>query len=159
MTERVGDFPSTRAIIVARLLVAVVVVVLALLGGAGIERTPILWLGVIVAVLTGVYLLWDRFGLLPEAFLRVQFALDIVLITLLAHYSGGLASHFKILYFLPVLVASARLGAASGLVLAAASAGGHLVLTVLGPREWMGAEASKTVADTAMVDRNFRRST
>ena len=50
MTERVGDFPSTRAIIVARLLVAVVVVVLALLGGAGIERTPILWLGVIVAI-------------------------------------------------------------------------------------------------------------
>jgi two-component system sensor histidine kinase PilS (NtrC family) len=151
MTERAGDFPKTRAIIMARLLIAVVVVVLAILGGAGIERTPIIWLGVIVAVLTGVYLLWDRSGLLPEVLLHVQFACDIVLITVLAHYSGGLGSHFKILYFLPVLVASARLGAASGMVLAAASGGGHLVLTVLGPQEWMGEEASKTVADTASL--------
>ncbi len=151
MTERVGDFPHTRAIIVARLLVAVVVAVLALLGGAGIERTPILWLGVIVAALTGVYLLWDRLGLFREVFLHVQFGLDIVLITVLAHYSGGLGSHFKILYFLPVLVASARLGAASGMVLAAASAAGHLILTVLGPREWMDEEASKTVAGTASL--------
>ncbi len=131
---------------------AVVMVVVALFGAAGVEeRLPVIWLGVVVAALTGIYLAWARLRKLSDLLLCVQFAVDVVLITVLAHYSGGLGSHFKVLYFLPVLLASARLGAASGMAIAAASAVGHLVLTFVGPTTWMSSEASATVAETSIL--------
>jgi len=81
------DFPRTRTVIVARLLVAVVITVAALFGGTNVEVTAIVILGVIVAGLTGVYLLWDRYGHMPALLLQVQFAVDIVFVTLVVYFS------------------------------------------------------------------------
>jgi hypothetical protein len=135
-------FPRTRTVIVARLLVAVVIAVAALVGGAQVEFVPIVVLGVIVAGLTGVYLLWDRFGHMRWLLLNVQFTVDIVFVTLVVYFSGGLASPFKLLYFLPVIVGSARLGIRAGTAFAAEAVVGYLVLSVVDPGGWRYLEES-----------------
>ncbi len=144
-------FPRTTTVIVARLLVAVVIAVAALVGGAQVEFVPIVVLGVIVAGLTGVYLLWDRFGHMRQLLLSVQFAVDIVFVTLVVYFSGGLASPFKLMYFLPVIVGSARLGIRAGTALAAEAVVGYLVLSVVDPRGWMYLEESGAYAEVAIL--------
>lgn len=126
-------FPSTVGITVARLLVAVVVVLTALVGRADVDRGAIVWLAVLTGVLTGVYFAWHGSRKTPRLLLHVQFGLDIVLVTLLAQFSGGLASPFKLLYFLPVIVASARLGARAGAAISGAAVAGYLILGFVGP--------------------------
>ncbi len=148
MTE---NLPHTRGIIAARLVIAVVVVVAALVGGAAVELVPVVVLGGIVVVLTAVYLVWARLDRHQDLHLYVQLGIDVVLITVLAHLSGGLASPFKLLYFLPVIVASARLGAAGGVGTAAASVGGHLVLMLARRNSWQAIQESGTIAETAIL--------
>jgi two-component system sensor histidine kinase PilS (NtrC family) len=126
-------FPSTRGIIVARLLVAVIVVLAALLWSADVDRRAVVWLAVSTGALTSVYLVWRASRRAPRLLLHVQFALDVVLITLLAHFSGGLASPFKLLYFLPVITSSARLGGRSGTAISGAAVAGYLILGFVGP--------------------------
>ncbi|MBD3349432.1 MAG: PAS domain S-box protein [Candidatus Eisenbacteria bacterium] len=145
------DFPRTRTVIVARLLVAVVIAVAALFGGAGVEVLPIIILGLIVAGLTGVYLLWDRYGGVPRLLLQVQFAVDIVFVTLVVYFSGGLASPFKLLYFLPVFVASARLGFRAGTAYACGAVAGYLVLSFADPGGWLYLEESGAYAEVATL--------
>jgi two-component system sensor histidine kinase PilS (NtrC family) len=145
------QFPQTRTVIVARLLIAVLISVAALVGGTNIEIVAIVILGVIVAALTGVYLLWERFDKTPFLLLRVQFGVDIVFVTLLAYFSGGLASPFKLLYFLPVFVGSARLGFRTGTVLAAASVAGYLFLSLADPGGWRYLEESGAPAEIAIL--------
>ncbi len=130
---------------------AVVIAFAALVGGANVELVPIVLLGVIVAGLTGVYLLWDRFGHMRRLLLRVQFAVDIVFVTLVVYFSGGLASPFKLLYFLPVIVGSARLGMGSGTALAGEAVVGYLVLSVVDPGGWMYLEESGAYAEVAIL--------
>lgn len=144
-------FPRTRTVIVARLLVAVVIAVAALVGGAHVEMVEIVLLGVIVAGLTGVYLVWDRFGHMRKLLLSVQFAVDIVFVTLVVYFSGGLASPFKLLYFLPVIVGSARLGIRAGTALAAEAVVGYLVLSVVHPGGWRYLEESGAYAEVAIL--------
>ncbi len=151
MLERGESFPHTQGIVVARLLIAVVVVVIALVGGAGFELTPIVWLGIAVAVLTGAYLVWIRVDVRRVVLLHVQFATDVVFVTALAHFSGGIASPFRLLYFLPVISASARLGAPSGMSFAAGAVAGQIVLMFLDRRSWTGLEEAGTIAETAIL--------
>lgn len=145
------EFPQTRTVIVARLLIAVLISVAALVGGTNIEIVAIVILGVIVAALTGVYLLWERVDRVPGLLLRVQFGVDIVFVTLLAHFSGGLASPFKLLYFLPVFVGSARLGFRTGTVLAAASVAGYVFLSLVDPGGWRYLEESGAAAEMTIL--------
>jgi two-component system sensor histidine kinase PilS (NtrC family) len=126
-------FPSTPGIIVSRLLIAVVVVLTALVGRTGVDRAAIVWLAVASGALTGGFAFWHRTGSAPRLLLHVQFALDVALITLLAHFSGGLASPFKLLYFLPVIASSARLGARSGTGISGAAVAGYLILAFVSP--------------------------
>lgn len=126
-------FPSTSGIIVSRLLVAVVVVLTALVGRTEVDRSAIVWLAVATGVLTGTYVLWHRTRQAPRLLLHVQLGLDVVLVTLLAQFSGGLASPFKLLYFLPVIASSARLGARSGTATSGAAVAGYLILAFVGP--------------------------
>lgn len=129
----IEPFPSTPGIVVARLLVAVIVVLTALVGGTDVDRAAIVWLAVATGALTGAYLLWHGTRRAPRLLLHVQFGLDVVLVTLLAHLSGGLASPFKLLYFLPVIVSAARLGARSGTATSGAAVAGYLILAFVGP--------------------------
>ncbi len=126
-------FPGTYGIIVSRLLVAVVVVLTALVGRTDVDRGAIVWLAVAAGALTAIFLFWHASRKAPRLFLHTQFALDVVLITLLAHFSGGLASPFKLLYFLPVIASSARLGARSGTATSGAAVAGYLILAFVGP--------------------------
>lgn len=144
-------FPQTRTVIVARLLVAVVIASAALVGGANVEMVAIVLLGVIVAGLTGVYLLWDRFGRMQKLLLGVQLSADIIFVTLVVYFSGGLASPFKLLYFLPVIVGSARLGFRAGTALAAAAVAGYFALSFIGPGGWGYIEASGAYAEVAIL--------
>ena len=148
MTEQ---FPQTRTVIVARLLIAVLISVAALVGGTNIEIVAIVILGLIVAALTGVYLLWERFDRTPALLLRVQFGVDIVFVTLLAYFSGGLASPFKLLYFLPVFVGSARLGFRTGTALVTASVTGYLFLSFVDPGGWRYLEESGAAAEIVIL--------
>jgi len=146
-----GDFPATRTVIVSRVLIAVVIVLAALVGGTGVSLAAIVVLGLIVAALTGVYVAWDRVGRAPRVLLAVQFGADVVFITLVVYFSGGLASPFKLLYFLPVIVGSARLGFRVGTAIAAGSVAGYLVLSVVGPRSWEYLARSGAVAEMATL--------
>ena len=48
------QFPRTRTVIIARLLVAVIVVLTAIVGGSAVTMPAIVMLGLIAAALTGV---------------------------------------------------------------------------------------------------------
>ncbi|MEA3409385.1 MAG: ATP-binding protein [Candidatus Eisenbacteria bacterium] len=130
------SFPRTRTVIVARLFVAVVIVLAALLGGSSVARLAIVILGGIALALTVVYFLWHKAGGHSRLLLLVQCAVDVVFITLVAHFSGGLGSPFKLFYFLPVIVASGRLGLRPGLAVAAGAVVGHVVLVGTDPSSW-----------------------
>lgn len=145
------NFPRTGTVVVARLLVAVVVVLTALIGGPGMARGPITVLGVLAAALTGIYLLWHSTGARPRLLLSVQCAVDVVFITVLAHFSGGLDSPFKLLYFLPVIVASARLGQRGGFAVAGGAVAAHIVLALTGSAPWGLLMESGKVAETVTL--------
>ena len=145
------NFPRTRTVIIARLLVAVVLVLVALVAGSSVARPAVAILGVIAGALTVVYLLWHSSGTSPRALLFVQCAVDIVFITLLAYFSGGLASPFKLLYFLPVIIAAGRLGVNGGLVLAGGAAVGHVILAVTGQASVDRLVESGAVAEIATL--------
>jgi PAS domain S-box-containing protein len=130
------SFPRTKTVIVARLLIAVVVVLIALVGGADVSRGAVLLLSAAAGVLTLVYFLWHLRGAYDRVLLYAQCALDIVFITALAYFSGGLASPFKLLYFLPVIVAAGRLGLGGGIAIACGAVAAHFVLAMTGPSSW-----------------------
>jgi two-component system sensor histidine kinase PilS (NtrC family) len=127
------NFPRTRTVIVARLLVAVAIVLTALLAGSNVARSAVVTLGVTAGALTVVYLFWHASGARPRLLLFVQCVVDVIFITLLAHFTGGLASPFKLLYFLPVIVVAGRLGLTSGLAVAGGAAIGHIALAATDP--------------------------
>jgi two-component system sensor histidine kinase PilS (NtrC family) len=145
------NFPRTRTVIVARLLVAVAAVVTALLAGSQVAVLQVVALGVVVGALTVVYLLWHASGVRPRLLLLVQCAIDIVFITLLAYFSGGLGSPFKLLYFLPVIVVAGRLGLTSGLAVAGGAAIGHIALAATDPSATSRLVESGTVAETVTL--------
>jgi two-component system sensor histidine kinase PilS (NtrC family) len=145
------DFPRTRTVIVARLLVAVVIVLTALLAGSSVARPAIVALGVIAAALTAVYAVWLATGRHLRTLLVVQCAVDVVFITLVAYFSGGLGSPYKLLYFLPVIVAAGRLGLGPGLGVAAGAVLAHIVLAASGPSAWGQLLQSGAVAEIIML--------
>lgn len=124
-------FPRTKTVIVARLLIAVAVVLIALVGGADVSRSAVVMLGIAAGVLTLFYLLWHSRTTLERRLLYTQCAVDVVFITALAYYSGGLDSPFKLLYFLPVIVAAGRLGSGGGIAIACGAVLAHFVLLAL----------------------------
>jgi len=145
------SFPRTKTVIVARLLVAAVIVLVALVSGSSVERHAVVILGVIAAALTGVYLLWHGVGGHPRMFLLVQCSVDVVFITLVAYFSGGLGSPFKLLYFLPVIVVAGRLGLRAGLAVAGGAVVGHLVLALTSRSSWSYLMESGAVAEIVIV--------
>ena len=141
------SFPRTRTVIVARLIVAAAIVLTALVGGSDVALPAVIALGGIAVALTAVYFFWLATGKHGRLLLLVQCAVDIVFITLVAHFSGGLASPFKLLYFLPVIVAAGRLGLGPGLGIAGGAVLGHVVLALTGRTAWSYLMESGAVAE------------
>ena len=152
MTDRV---PTTRGIIAARLVVAALIALGALVGGSQVNSVPVVLLGLIAALLSGVYAAWSRVQDDHTVLLRIQFAVDIVFVTLVVHFSGGLASPFKLLYFLPVIVSSARLGFRDGVAVAAGAVLGHVVLMFVNPVQWAALYAQGALAEIATLVVSF----
>jgi two-component system sensor histidine kinase PilS (NtrC family) len=147
--------PTTRGIIAARLVVAALVSLGALVGGRQVESVPVIILGLIAALLSGVYAAWSRTQRDHTALLRIQFAVDIVFVTLVVYFSGGLASPFKLLYLLPVIVSSARLGFRDGVAVAAGAVAGHIVLMFIDPVQWTALFAQGALAEIATLIVSF----
>ncbi|MBD3367286.1 MAG: PAS domain-containing protein [Candidatus Eisenbacteria bacterium] len=147
--------PTTRSIIAARLVVAALTALGALVGGRQVDSIPVIILGIIAALLSGVYAAWSRVQRDHTALLRIQFAVDIVFVTLVVYFSGGLASPFKLLYFLPVIVSSARLGFRDGVGIAAGAVIGHVVLMFVDPVQWASLYAQGALAEIATLVVSF----
>jgi two-component system sensor histidine kinase PilS (NtrC family) len=141
------DFPRTRTVIIGRMLVAVSIVLTAVIGGSEVTMSAMVVLGVIAAALTAVYFFWHSTGVQPRLLIFVQCAVDVVFITVVAHFSGGLASPFKLLYFLPVIVASGRLGTREGVAVASGAVLGHFVLAATGRVSWFNLFESGALAE------------
>jgi two-component system sensor histidine kinase PilS (NtrC family) len=141
------NFPRTRTVIIARLLVAVAIVLTALLAGSNVAVPAVVTLGAVAGALTIVYLVWHASGSRPRLLLFIQCVVDVVFITLLAYFSGGLASPFKLLYFLPVIVAAGRLGLTSGVAVAGGAAIAHIALAAAVPSSMSRLVESGAVAE------------
>jgi len=76
------------------------------------------------------WLLGQRLGS-SRRWLRLQVALDLVLVSLLIYLTGGVASNLRFLYFAPLLAASTLFGLAGGLLCASAATISVSVLTLL----------------------------
>jgi two-component system sensor histidine kinase PilS (NtrC family) len=146
-----GSFPHTRTVILARQLLAVVVVLSALVGGGSVALLPIVWLGVIATVLTVVYLVWAKLGGLAGLLLPFQLVADILLITLVAHFSGGPTSPYRLLYFLPVIAAAATLGSRAGAAITGLAAVGYLALGFTGSAGWSYFGESGAIAEIVIL--------
>jgi len=147
--------PTTRGIIASRLVVAALIALGALVGGRQVDSVPVVILGVIAAILSGVYAAWSSVQRDHTTLLRIQFAVDIVFVTLVVYFSGGLASPFKLLYFLPVIVSSARLGFRDGVAIAAGAVLGHIVLMFVDPVQWAALYAQGALAEIATLVVSF----
>lgn len=145
-----------RTIAVARLLVAVLVVLVAAGSRGAIPLRPSAIVAAVAVALSVGYVIWARVGRTPALVLGIQFSADVVLIALLARFTGGLDSPFRLLYLVPVISAAARLGSRSGNAIAVLAAATYLALIPAGPERWRhllepGATAEITVLVVALL--------
>ncbi len=116
-----GGQPAARGIIVGRLLVSTAVIAAALMS-EDISVAPVVLMAIGVAALSIPYSIWSRRrGRESLWLLLTLFVADVVLVTLIVISSGGLASPFKLLYFLPVIVSSTALGPKPGAIVTVSS--------------------------------------
>ena len=144
-------FPTASELAVARLTVAVIVVLIALVGGPSINMRAVIVLAIAAAVLSGLALLWVFRATTPRLLPHVQFTIDVVLVTVLLWYTGGAVSPFKFLFLLPVIVAAAKLGTRAASGIAATSVAGYVAVAVLGSGDWSFVGRSGVLAEFATL--------
>lgn len=100
------------------------------LGSAGIlavrehppfALTPLFVLVVCTCVLSILYLVWLKCARSITTLCSLQIWIDVVLITAVVHYTGGIESFFAFVYIFPVLAAAILLSRQSSLLLAGGS--------------------------------------
>src|SRR5574337_1475335 len=125
LTEDVTLARQVKWLIGLRLLVAIL-----FLGSAGIlaigeyppfTLTPLFVLIACACLLTILYLLALNRTVRLRRFCSLQIWIDVVLVTVLVHYTGGISSLFAFVYILPVLAAAILLSRRSSLLLASGS--------------------------------------
>src|SRR5574337_876962 len=125
LTEDVALRRQIKWLIGLRLLVAFL-----FLGSAGIlaireyppfTLTPLFVLIACACLLTILYLLALNRTVRLRRFCSLQIWIDVVLVTVLVHYTGGISSLFAFVYILPVLAAAILLSRRSSLLLASGS--------------------------------------
>jgi two-component system sensor histidine kinase PilS (NtrC family) len=87
-------------------------------------------LGVIYLSAGAIYLTY-RAGVDLKVIVRVLVAMDIVVLTVLAHYSGGSGSFFSILYILPIIVGGEYFKVSGGLVTALLATSAYITYILL----------------------------
>lgn len=87
-------------------------------------------LGVIYLSAGAIYLTF-RAGVDLKVIVRVLVAVDIVVLTVLAHFSGGSGSFFSILYILPIIVGGEYFKVSGGLVTALLATSAYITYILL----------------------------
>lgn len=143
--------PAARGIIVGRLLVSAAVIAAALMSDE-IDVAPVVLLAIGVAAASIPYAVWSRRGGRQSLSLLVSlFVVDVVLVTLIVLSSGGLASPFKLLYFLPVIVSSTALGPKPGVIVTVSSLAAFVALFVIGSPVAIRSHGAGVLAETAVL--------
>ncbi len=142
---------AARGIIVGRLLVSAAVIAAALMSD-DISVTPVVLLGIGVAALSVPHAIWSRKRGRESLWLLVTlFVADVVLVTLIVLSSGGLASPFKLLYFLPLIVSSTALGPKPGAIVTVSSLAAFAALFIAESPMTMRSHGAGILAETAVL--------
>ncbi len=146
-----GGLPAARGIIVGRLLVSAAVIAAALMS-EDISVVPVVLMGVGVAALSIPHAIWSRKRGSESMWLLVTlFVADVVLVTLIVLSSGGLASPFKLLYFLPVIVSSTALGPKPGAIVTVSSLAAFVALFIAESPSAVRSHGAGILAETAVL--------
>ncbi len=147
-----GGQPAARGIIVGRLLVSAAVIAAALMS-EDISVAPVVLMAIGVAALSIPYAIWSRKrGRETLWLLLTLFVADVVLVTLIVLSSGGLASPFKLLYFLPVIVSSTALGPKPGAIVTVSSLAAFVALFIAeSPAAAVRSHGAGILAETAVL--------
>ncbi len=87
-------------------------------------------LGVIYLSTGSVYVAFTK-GIAFRPLLWLQLFLDIVVLTMIMHFSGGSASYFTILFILPIIVAGIYFQVVGGIATAIAAASAYILYSIL----------------------------
>ncbi|MDD3641923.1 MAG: ATP-binding protein [Candidatus Krumholzibacteria bacterium] len=87
-------------------------------------------LGVMYLSTGSAFLAWMR-GADARALVRMLVAIDMAVLALIAHFSGGLQSYFAILYILPIIVAGEYFQVAGGLAASLAATWIYIIYAIL----------------------------
>mgnify|MGYP000675103691 CR=1 FL=1 len=115
-----------RVIVITAILVSALLV-FSIEGGS--LMVPLLLVAVGVYLLSVVYYLLLHFlGRLWRVWIFIQLVVDVLVVSLLVHFTGGFASSLSVLYFLVIMTASLYLYAYGGLMMAGLSTLAYAVL-------------------------------
>ena len=103
-------------------------------------------LGVIYLSAGAIYLTF-RVGVELKVIVRVLVVVDIVVLTMLAHFSGGSGSFFSILYILPIIVGGEYFKVSGGLVTALLATSAYITYILLEIGGYVEPESGGWVAD------------
>jgi len=103
-------------------------------------------LGVIYLSAGAIYLTF-RIGVELKVIVRVLVVVDIVVLTMLAHFSGGSGSFFSILYILPIIVGGEYFKVSGGLVTALLATSAYITYILLEIGGYVEPESGGWVAD------------
>ncbi len=146
-----GGQPAARGLIVGRLLVSAAVITAALMSD-DISVAPVVLMAIGVAALSIPYAVWSRRrGRESLWLLLTLFVADVVLVTLIVLSSGGLASPFKLLYFLPVIVSSTALGPKPGAIVTVLSLAAFAALFIAESPSAARSNGAGILAETAVL--------
>lgn len=87
-------------------------------------------LGVMYLSTGSAFLAWRR-GVEERLLVRLLVAIDMAVLTMIVHFSGGLQSYFAILYVLPVIVAGENYQVAGGLTASLAATWIYIIYAIL----------------------------
>ena len=105
-------------------------------------------LGVIYLSAGAVYLTF-RVGVELKVIVRILVAVDIVVLTMLAHFSGGSGSFFSILYILPIIVGGEYFKVSGGLVTALVATSAYITYILLEIGGYVVPESGGWVVDVS----------
>jgi two-component system sensor histidine kinase PilS (NtrC family) len=105
-------------------------------------------LGVLYLSAGAVYLTF-RAGVELKMIVRILIIVDIVVLTLMAHFSGGAGSFFSILYILPIIIGGEYFKVSGGLVTALLATSAYITYILLEIGGYVEPESRGWVADVS----------
>jgi len=117
-------------LVVATLIIGAAIVVLQFEAQANSIAVLYALLGVLYLITSSSYLCF-RMGVPLKPLLWIQIYLDLLILTFIVHYSGGLSSYFTILYILPIIVGGAYFQVSGGVIAALSAISVYITYAVI----------------------------